>query len=155
MALIERARRFLDEHDARYEVLSHREAFTAQGVAAAAHVSGWRMAKVLLVRGERGPLMAVLPAARQVDLTALGHLADQGKLALIPEPEMRDLCPDCEPGAAPPLGEVFGLPVYLDSCFPHAREILFQAGNHHEVVRMPYAELERIAHPVVGEFCRH
>jgi Ala-tRNA(Pro) deacylase len=155
MPLVERARRFLDERGAHYEVLAHREAFTAQGVAAAAHVSGWRMAKVLLVRGDRGPMMAVLPAARQVDLAALAHLADERKLSLVPEPEMRSVCPDCEPGAAPPLGEAWGLPVYLDSCFPRAREILFQAGNHHEVVRMAYAELERVAHPVVGEFCRH
>jgi Ala-tRNA(Pro) deacylase len=68
---------------------------------------------------------------------------------------MKALFPDCETGAMPPFGQLYGLPVWVDACFPKAGEFAFQAGNHHEVVRMQYAEYERLARPVVAEFCRH
>jgi Ala-tRNA(Pro) deacylase len=68
---------------------------------------------------------------------------------------MQALFPDCETGAEPPFGSLYGLPVWVDACFPAAGDFTFQAGNHHEVVRMKYAEYERLAKPVVAEFCRH
>jgi Ala-tRNA(Pro) deacylase len=73
----------------------------------------------------------------------------------VPEEELAGLFPDCEAGAMPPFGHLYGMPVYVDACFPKAGEFAFQAGNHHEVVRMRYSEYERLARPVVADFCRH
>lgn len=155
MSLCERTRLFLEKEHAAYELLPHREAFTAQGVAAASHVSGWQVAKVIVVRPpKRGdPLMAVAPASCRVDLAALARVADRPQLELMPEAEMQGLFPDCETGAMPPFGNLYGLPVFVDACFPKAREIVFQAGNHHEVARMGYREFERLVKPIVAEFC--
>lgn len=154
--LNERSKRLLEENRVEYETLTHREAFTAQGVAEASHVSGWRMAKVLVVRPDHGPsLMVVLPASCRLELGALAGLLGKGHVSLLSEADLVRLFPDCEPGAMPPFGGLYGLPVYVDACLPTADEIVFQAGNHREVVRMKYAEFERVAKPVVAEFCRH
>jgi Ala-tRNA(Pro) deacylase len=68
---------------------------------------------------------------------------------------MRRLFPDCELGAMPPFGHLYGMPVYVDACFPSAQTIVFQGGNHREVVRMAYDEWARLVKPVRGEFCLH
>jgi Ala-tRNA(Pro) deacylase len=154
--LVERARRLLEKGGIPYETLPHREAFTAQGVASATHVSGWQLAKVLIVRapGEE-PVMVVLPASCRLDLAAVARVLDKPSVELVAEEEIRALFPDCETGAMPPFGQLYGLPVYVDKCFPKAGEFAFQAGNHHEVVRMSYEAYERLARPAVADFCRH
>jgi Ala-tRNA(Pro) deacylase len=154
--LVERAKRLLETSGVAYETLPHREAYTAQGVAAAAHVSGWLLAKVLVVRapGET-PVMVVLPASCRLDLVALAHVLGKPSVTLLSETELDALFPDCEEGAMPPFGQLYDLPVWVDACFPKAAEFAFQAGNHHEVVRIRYADYDRLTRPVVAEFCRH
>jgi Ala-tRNA(Pro) deacylase len=154
--LVERARRLLETGGVTYEMLPHREAYTAQGVASAVHVSGWILAKVLVVRAPgEGPVMVVLPASCRLDPAALGRVMGKPGVALVPEDEIRALFPDCETGAMPPFGQLYGLPIWVDACFPKAGEFAFQAGNHHEVVRLHYVDYEKLTHPTVAEFCRH
>jgi Ala-tRNA(Pro) deacylase len=156
MAVNDRLKQFLDRERTGYETLPHREVFTSSEVAAESHVAERQLAKVLALEEEGdGHLMAVLPAACRLDLTALKHVAGRHKLSLVREDEIGRLFPDCEVGAIPPFGNLYGMPVYVDACFPRAQDIVFQAGNHHEVVRMRYTEYERLAKPVVGEFCVH
>ena len=154
--LIERAKRLLEEGGVPYEILPHREAYTAQGIAAAVHVSGWLVAKVVLVRppGE-GPVMVVVPASCRIDLAAVARVLGKPSVALVPEGEMQSIFPDCETGAEPPFGSLYGVPVWADACFPEAGDFAFQAGNHHEVVRVKYADWAKLARPTVAEFCRH
>jgi len=152
----DRLKQYLDRERAAYETLPHREVFTAREVAAESHVAERQLAKVLAIREEgNGHLMVVLPAACRLDLNALKHAAGRHRLSLVQEDEMARLFPDCEIGAMPPFGHLYGMPVYVDGCFPRAPTIVFQAGNHHEVMRMPYAEYVRIEKPVLGEFCLH
>lgn len=156
MALNDRLKYFLAQERIAYDVLPHHEVFTAQEVAAASHVSGQQLAKVVLVRENgKAHVMAVLPAACRLDLGALAAVAKTGKLLLASEGDMARLFPDCEVGAMPPFGNLYGVPVYIDACFPKETEFFFQAGNHHEVVRMSYGDYQRAAKPVVGEFCVH
>ena len=152
----DRLKQYLDRERAAYETLPHREVFTAREVAAESHVAERQLAKVLAIREEgNGHLMVVLPAACRLDLNALKHAAGRHRLSLVQEDEMARLFPDCEIGAMPPFGHLYGMPVYIDACFPRAPTIVFQAGNHHEVMRMPYAEYVRLVKPVLGEFCLH
>ena len=156
MALNERLRRFLEKEKIAYQVLPHREAFTAREVAAESHVTQQQLAKVVALEEHgRDPLLVVLPAACRLDLTALKHSAWRHKLSLVREEEMARLFPDCETGAMPPFGNLYGLPVYVDDCFPRGGDIVFQAGNHYEVVRMTYTDFARLVQPVHGEFCLH
>ena len=154
--LVERAKRLLETGGIPYEILPHREAYTAQGIAAAVHVSGWLVAKVVLVRATgEGPVMVVVPASCRIDLASVARVLGKPSVALVPESEMQALFPDCETGAEPPFGSLYGLPVWVDACFPEAGDFTFQAGNHHEVVRLKYADWAKLAQPKVAEFCRH
>jgi Ala-tRNA(Pro) deacylase len=139
-----------------YELMPHREAFTAQEVAQTAHIRGRRLAKVVLVRSGRSDyLMAVLPASTHVDLELLSRISGHKHLELATEGEMQRVFPDCELGAMPPFGNLYGMPVYLDACLARQEHIIFQAGNHHEVVRMTFAEYERLAGPFAKVACLH
>jgi len=46
-------REFLDSHNVRYIVISHSPAFTAQGIAALAHIPGKELAKTLRMKAWR------------------------------------------------------------------------------------------------------
>lgn len=156
MALNERLKYSLDERGIAYQTLDHREVFTAQEVAAAAHVPGRQLAKVVIVRENgSGHVMMVLPASSRLDLTSLRRVTGRRKLSLAREEEFAGLFPDCDPGAMPPFGNLYDMPVYIDACFPHAKDFFFQAGNHREVVRLRYDDYERLVRPTVGEFCLH
>lgn len=156
MSLGERLGRFLEAEKVDYQLLPHREAFTAQEVAQASRVPGRELAKALVVREDVGRyLMLVLPAPCRVDLMAVKTATGKRKVSLASEEEFRSLFPDCETGAMPPFGNLYGLPVYVDACFPQAEPFVFQAGNHHEAVRMTYQDYERLVRPIAGEFCLH
>ena len=154
--LVERTQRFLESHGVAYDTLTHRNAYTAQGVAAAAHVSGWMLAKVLVVRTpSRGPVMVVLPAARRLDTAATAKALGEESVSLLAEVEMKSLFPDCETGSMPPFGQLYGLPVWVDACFQTAGRFAFQAGNHREIALIRYEDFERLEHPHVADLCLH
>lgn len=156
MAVNDRLKRYLDQERTPYETVPHREAFSARQVAAESQAPERQLAKVLALEEEGdGHLMVALPAACRLDLTALRHAAGRHRLSLVPEGEMGRLFPDCELGAMPPFGQLYGMPVYVDACLSQAGTIIFRAGNHHEVVRMAYSDYARLARPVSGEFCLH
>jgi Ala-tRNA(Pro) deacylase len=155
MPMNARVQGFLEGSRIPYEVVAHSQAFTAQGVAHVSHVSGWQVAKVVIVRPPTGaPLMAVLPASCRVDLERLEAASGAARLSLAPEFEVHDAFPDCETGAMPPFGNLYGLRVFVDAHLAREPELLFQAGNHREAVRMRWADFERAVRPVVAEFCR-
>jgi Ala-tRNA(Pro) deacylase len=151
-----RLRKLLDEHWIDYDVVEHEDAWTAQRIAAASHVPGRQMAKVVVARERgRGCVMAVLPANARLDLEALGRAMGRHHLQLVSEDELQKLFPDCEIGAMPPFGRLYGIPTWVDACFQRDRPIAFNAGNHHELVRMSYGDWEWAARPIVREFCSH
>lgn len=150
-----RTRSFLEAQKVGFATLPHRAAYTAQGVAAASHVTGWHVAKVVVVDSDTGPLMVVLPASCRLDLQRFAQRTGKAGLTLAPESEVEKLFPDCAPGAMPPFGQLYGLPVFVDACLAQSPEIVFQAGSHHEVVRMLYADYQRLVAPVVADFCAH
>jgi Ala-tRNA(Pro) deacylase len=141
---------FLDSQRIAYDVMAHDRAFTAQGVAATLHVRGRDFAKAVIVKTGAGRrLMVVIPAPRHVDLTALSLLVGD-TVELDRESEFASLFPGCEPGAEPPLGNLYHLPVYVDESLRKDPEIVFNAGTHAEAIRMRFADYERLVHPEVA-----
>jgi Ala-tRNA(Pro) deacylase len=156
MPMNARVQNLLDGEHVPYEILAHPLAFTAQGVAHASHVSGWQMAKVVVVRPPSGrPMMAVLPASCRLDLKHFEDVSGTRGLALVSETEMHDVFPDCETGAMPPFGNLYGLSVYVDAHLAKEPDVVFQAGNHREAVRVHWSDFERIVHPNVVDICKH
>jgi Ala-tRNA(Pro) deacylase len=156
MAVNHRLQSLLVQSRVEYELLQHREAFTAQEVAQTTHVRGRQLAKVVLVRAGRDQyLMAVMPASQHVDLELLAQVSGRKHLELATEGEILRVFSDCEPGAMPPFGNLYDLPIFLDACLAREEHITFQAGNHHEVVRMPFADYERLAGTFAKVACLH
>ncbi len=143
---------FLDSKKIKYVSIQHSPAYTAQEVAASSHISGRELAKTVMIKVDGAMAMAVLPANRRILLADLreGLEADQVKFAT--EEEFRKLFPDCETGAMPPFGNLYGLEVYVAPSLAADEEIAFNAGTHTEVIKMTYKDFEGLVHPKVISF---
>lgn len=140
----------LEKEKVLYEVMLHPRAFTAQAVAASLHVSGRDFAKPVIVKTLEGRmLMAVVPGPRHVDLRALSGLLGV-PVELAREEELEPLFPDCEVGAEPPFGNLYGMQVFVDAALSSDPEIVFNAGSHSEAVRMRFEDYARLVHPAVA-----
>jgi Ala-tRNA(Pro) deacylase len=144
-------REFLDSHNIKYLVLSHSLAYTAQGIAALAHVSGKKLAKTVIVKIDGVLAMAVIPASEHVDLDRVRTLTGAQTIEIATEREFKDAFPDCETGAMPPFGNLYDMPVYADESLAQHEEITFSAGTHRELVRMRWADLARLVNPTVDK----
>ncbi len=153
MPVSPKVEKFLKEQGVDYEVIDHPTAYTAAEEAAAAHISGYEWAKTVIFFTPDGePIQAVLPASFSVDVEKLEALVGAGKLRLAEEQEFVDLYPDCEPGAMPPLGNLYEQKVYVDKHLAEDERIVFDAGRHNTAIRMRYRDYEKLAQPIVGEF---
>jgi Ala-tRNA(Pro) deacylase len=157
MPLSKRVRQLLHQEGVDYKVLSHEEAFSSQEVAAESNVSGWKLAKVLVMRrGDGTYCMIVLPAPAHLALARYRKEMEDSDADLASELELRHLFPDCELGAMPPFGSLYGMTVSVDMCLAHGGDFFFQAGNHHQIVRMRYEDFDRLVRPSLGSYCiRH
>ncbi len=147
----EKVLRHLRERGMAYELAEHREAFTAQDLAAALHVPGARVAKVVLLLADDRLLMAVLAAPDHVGLIRAREALGAGELRLATEAEFASAFPDCELGAAPPFGRLYGVPTYLDRRLLDAESIVFAAGSHRQSMRLSLAAFREAAQPTVAD----
>jgi Ala-tRNA(Pro) deacylase len=144
---------FLKQAKVKYEVIKHPTAYTAAEEAAVTHVSGYEWAKtVVFFTAQDEAIMAVLPASYHANTNLLAKLAGTGKLRLAVEAEFAKLYPSCEPGAMPPFGNLYGQRVFVEQRLKEDEQIVFNAGNHQEAIRLKYADFERLVKPVVGQF---
>jgi len=154
MPLNERLRSFLDSHHAEYTVSVHPKAFTAREVAFAEHLPPREVAKTVVIFGDAEYHIVVIPANKLVDFQELRPALGLSQVRLATEDELRAIFPDCELGAMPPFGGIYGLTVYLDSSLVAEPEIAFNAGTHREVIHMPTAEFRRVAKPDIVSLVR-
>ena len=109
------------------------------------HVPGRDWAKVVICVADEKPIQAVLPAPLIVNLDRLLALAGASSIRLALEDEFRALCPDCESGAMPPFGPLYGQRVFVDAALAAEPEVVFNAGTHSEAIRMRYADFAAAA----------
>ena len=149
---IESLRAFLDRNRIKYVVISHSPAHTAQEIAASAHIPGRAMAKTVIVKLDGRLAMAVLPASEMVDLELLADAAFAQRAELAGEAEFAGRFPDCQLGAMPPFGNLYGMDVYVADSLAEDDEIAFNAGSHTELVRMAYPDYARLVKPRILRF---
>jgi Ala-tRNA(Pro) deacylase len=158
MTCKERLTAYLREQGVPFTQHQHRVAYTAQEVAASEHLSGDTVAKVVMVFA--GPemlpmmMMLVLPASRRADLTKVAAAVGARDAWLATEHEFVSLFPDCELGAMPPFGNLYGIPIYVDRALAESESITFQAGTHTDTICMAYADFARLANPKVVDIAR-
>jgi len=154
MTCNERLEAYLREQQVPYEVQHHRTTYTTHDTAVTEHIPDALMAKVVIVVAAERLAMLVLLAAATVDVARASAVLGGKAVRLAHEWEFRDAFPDCEVGAMPPFGNLYGLPVYVDRALAANETIVFAAGTHTDTIRMAYADFARLVKPVVAEFGR-
>lgn len=155
MSMARKLKEYLDENKVPYNVSVHQEVYTAQEVAAAVHVKGKELVKVVIIKTKDKYVMAVLPADHKVDVERMRTLLSDAEARLATEGEFKNLFQDCDVGAMPPFGNLYNVGVYVDKSLAEDEDIVFQAGSHVETIRMKYADFERLVGPEVFEFGKH
>jgi len=149
---VDRLKAFLDENGVKYVTQSHSVAYTAQEVAALAHIPGAELAKTVMVVLDGKMAMAVVPASHRLDFDRLAEIAGVQQIELAREEEFRDYFPACALGAMPPFGNLYDMPVYVEEALAEDVSIWFAAGSHSELIRLAYADFERLVAPALGRF---
>jgi Ala-tRNA(Pro) deacylase len=139
---------FLDREGVKYVTVTHSTAYTAQEVAASAHIKGKELAKTVMIKLDGTMAMAVCSASCRIDFELLRESLSVQAAELAEEKEFKDLFPGCEIGAMPPFGNLYNLPVYVSDELSKDEEIAFNAGTHRELVKLAYADFERLVNPV-------
>jgi Ala-tRNA(Pro) deacylase len=148
---INRLKLYLDDHKVKYVTIKHSLAYTAQEIAESAHIQGRELAKTVMVDIDGKMAMAILPASEKTSLSLLKQAAGASNVRLAREDEFRDKFPECELGAMPPFGNLYGMEVFAAETLAADKEIAFNAGSHTELVKMAYKDFERLVQPKVAK----
>lgn len=143
---------FLDKNAVKYISISHSLAYTAQEIAASANIHGKELAKIVIIKLDNKLVMAVLPATKKVDLNLLKKVSGANQVVLPNEGEFKDAFPECDIGAMPPFGNLYGMDVFADESLVEDEKIAFNAGTHTELIKMAYTDFVRLVNPKVAKF---
>ncbi|PYT08972.1 MAG: deacylase [Acidobacteria bacterium] len=147
MPISSKLKTLLDVNKIRYVVIAHSPAYTAQEVAASAHIKGKDLVKCVIVNSEGEHYMVVTNANQRVNLARFKKALGVTEARLEKEDEFNNIFDDCEPGAMPPFGSLYGVSLVVDEAVYADQEIAFNGGNHSSVVKMAFADFERLAKP--------
>ncbi|HIE66031.1 MAG TPA: YbaK/EbsC family protein [Nitrospiria bacterium] len=150
--ILDRLKSLLEGEKIPYRVIPHEEAYTSPEIAQSIHASGRKVAKVVIVRTDSHYAMAVLPSHKQLDLYRFAMVVGVDRVTITNESELAGLFPDCDPGAMPPFGGLYGLSVYVDESLARGPVIFFQAGSHRHVIELRYQDFIALVRPTVDRF---
>jgi Ala-tRNA(Pro) deacylase len=148
---VKKVKEFLDSRGVKYVNIAHSRAYTAQEVAASAHISGNELAKTVIVKLDGKLAMVVLPASAKVDLSRLKAATGARAVEFAHEYEFKDAFPGCEVGAMPPFGNLYGMQVFLAKSLSRDADMVFNAGSHTELMKLAYSDYQRLVNPKVIE----
>jgi Ala-tRNA(Pro) deacylase len=144
---VEKLKSYLDENKVKYITIKHSSAYTAQEIAALAHIPGKDLAKTVIIKINGRMAMAVLPASYKVSFENLKEFLGMNEVRLAYEQEFIDKFPDCEAGAMPPFGNIYGMEVYVAESLAEDEEIAFNACSHTELIKMKFSDFEKLVKP--------
>jgi len=143
---------FLDQKKIKYITIKHSSAYTAQEIAAAAHIPEKELAKSVIIKADGKMAMAVLPASYKVNFDQLKKVLKAKEVRLAYEQEFIDKFPDCEIGAMPPFGNLYGMEVYAAESLSGDEEIAFNACSHTELIKMKFKDFLKLVKPKIIKF---
>lgn len=149
---VQKVKRMLENEGVTYRSILHPVAYTAQEEAAASHVPGSAWAKTVVFIADGEPGLAVLPATHHVNPDRLAETLGASELRMATEDETAEFFPDCEVGAMPPFGGLWGVMVYVDESLSEEGRVAFHAGSHKESLEMAYGDFERVAQAEKADF---
>ena len=148
-------REFLDQNKVRYVTVKHSVAYTAQEIAASAHIKGNELAKTVLIKIDGKMAMCVLPASYKIDFDLLKEALGGKNVRIANEVEFKDKFPECDVGAMPPFGNLYGMDVYVEEILAKDEEIAFNACSHVELLQMSFKDYGRLVKPRLTKFSFH
>src|SRR5271157_4795344 len=152
MPIPQRIRDYLDSQNVPYETLHHSQAFTAQEIAHSLHDSGKKCEKAVVARGGNKPVIVVMPASHRLNFQELKSALKANLVEMLVESELVGLFPDCDLGAVPPFGNLYGIDVWVDRAVASTEMVLFCAGTHEDCIRMRYSDFAKLTRPFLGHF---
>jgi len=150
--MMKQLKEYLDTNGIKYRVITHSAAYTAQEIAATAHVPGKEMTKVVEIKIDGKLAMAVLPASHFVDLRRIKEMTHATHIETAKEEDYKDIFSDCEVGSMPPFGNLVNQMVFVSTDLAEDPQIAFNAGNHRELVVLSYKDYEKLVKPQVFSF---
>ncbi|MCM8763986.1 MAG: YbaK/EbsC family protein [Candidatus Omnitrophica bacterium] len=145
---------FLDTNGIKYLTIQHSPAYTAQEIAAQAHIHGKELAKTVIINKDEKLAMAVLPANYHIDVEVLKKATGAKSLTIATEQEFKDAFPECEIGAMPPFGNLYGMETFVEDSLTENKEIVFNAGTHTELIRISFDDFVKLVKPKIMSFIK-
>lgn len=139
----------LKHEEVPFKSIWHPIAYSAQKTAAFSHVSGKEFAKPVMMKVDGRLCMVVVPGSSQVNMNLLREATGAKEIRIASESEFKDLFPDCEVGAMPPFGHLYGIPTFVSDSLSDDELISFNAGTHNELIEMTYRDYAKLEHPRV------
>jgi Ala-tRNA(Pro) deacylase len=149
---VKKLKEYLDSQGVKYSTVNHALAYTSQQVASLTHIRGKELAKTVMVKIDGKMAMVVLPASFKVDLELVRKVAGASSVFMASELEFQDLFPECDAGAMPPFGNLYGIDVYVEEKLSEDSEIAFNACSHEELIKLAYSDFARLVKPRIGRF---
>jgi Ala-tRNA(Pro) deacylase len=143
---------YLDQNNIRYIIINHSAAYTASEIAASAHIKGQNLAKTVMVKICDKMNLLVIPAKYQINFDYLKKYTECDSIELANENEFTQLFPDCQTGAMPPFGHLYGMKTYLDKTLTYDEEIAFNAGNHSQLIQLSFKDYMKLVKPEISNF---
>lgn len=157
MSIAKKLQIHLKEQNVKYKLISHPHTGSSMETAEVAHIPGDALAKGVLVKSDTKFIMIVIPSDSYVDLETVRKLL-MSDVEMATEAELSEQLPDCEAGAIPPLGYLYGIDTMWDPTTSLGTQdrIYFEAGDHKHLVRVSGEQFHELMAPAVrGEFSRH
>ena len=149
---VKKLKDLLNKYHVQYSTYRHVATYTSQETAASTHIAGRELAKVVMVKLNGEMAMAVLPASYIIDFDLLKKNTGTRNVELASENEFKDMFTECEIGAMPPFGNLYGMEVFVAESLAEDEEIAFNAGSHIEVIKLAYKDFERLVKPKILKF---
>ncbi len=143
MAIAISVQQYLSDNGVKYDSIEHRRTSCSSESARASFIKGDNLAKGVVLRNQKGYLLAVLPSSQVTDLNKVGDLIHQ-PVALALEEEINALFPDCEDGAIPPIGAAYGMQTIVDERLDGIDDVYFEAGDHRTLVHLTGAQFIKL-----------
>ncbi len=145
----ERLHALLEQREIPYQVTEHEYAVTAQQVAGVEGISGYDVAKPVLVSIGGQLAMIVIPGAEVLDLERVAEVLGHNEVRLATEDEFVSLFDDCEPGAEPPFGTLYGIPTFMDEDLRAREQLVCRDGSHTQTIEIATTDYVRLVEPEI------
>jgi Ala-tRNA(Pro) deacylase len=146
---------YLDRLGIWYHLSHHPRTYTAADLAQQEHIPGHQVIKPVLVEADGRFVLCALPASHRINIDKLKDKLHADSVRLADEPTLQEVFDDCELGAEPPIGFLYGIPTVMDESLCQDERVTFQAGNHEAAITMSLKDYRRVTQPEVARFGSH